>query len=87
MQKGREKKKGERKGNVKNKSKGMGRGRVVNREGYGDKLRYGKVSFLMHVVAHVPHYLIFDSLLAFDSFLSARVSEFRFSHPMSYPTS
>ena len=32
------KKKGERKGKVK-KTKGMGRGRVVNREGYGGKVR------------------------------------------------
>ena len=41
VQKGGEEKKGERKGKVK-KSKGMGRGRGVNREGYGGKVRCKK---------------------------------------------
>ena len=35
----------------------------------------------MHVVDHVPHYLVFDTMLAFHSLLSARVSEFGFFHP------
>ena len=34
------------------------------------------MSFLMHVVDHVPHYLVFDTMLPFPSLLIARVSEF-----------
>ena len=40
------------------------------------------MGFLMHVVAHVPHYLVFDRTLPFHLFLSAWVSEFRFLHPI-----
>ena len=29
----------------------------------------------MHVVDHVPHYVVFDTMLPFHSLLSARVSE------------
>ena len=47
-------------------------------------ISYGHaMSFLMHVVDHVPHYLVFDTMLPFHSLLLARVSEFRFFHPMS----
>ena len=47
-------------------------------------ISYGHaMSFSMHVVDHVPHYLVFDTMLPFHSLLSARVSEFIFFHPMS----
>ena len=52
--------------------------RVYHRISYGHAMR-----FLMHVVDHVPHYLVFDTMLPFHSLLSARVSEFGFIHPMS----
>ena len=38
------------------------------------------------MVAHVPHYLVFDTTLAFHSLLSAWVSEFRFFHTFHYLT-
>ena len=34
----------------------------------------------MHVVDHVPNYLVFDTMLPFHSLLSARVSEFLLFH-------
>ena len=47
-------------------------------------ISYGHtMSFLMHVVAHVPAYLIFDTILRIHSFLSARVPGFGLFHPMS----
>ena len=39
------------------------------------------MSFLMHVVAQVPPYVIFETILHIHSFLSARLSEFRLFHP------
>ena len=44
------------------------------------------MSFFMDVVDHVPHYLVFDTVLRFHSLLSARVSEFGFllSHVVAY---
>ena len=41
------------------------------------------MTFIMHAVAHVPHYLVFDTILPFLSFLLPRDSELRFFYPMS----
>ena len=41
----------------------------------------------MHVVSHVPHYLVYNTTLPFHSFHLAQVSECRFSDPISYLTS
>ena len=40
----------------------------------------------MHMVANVPHYLVFDTMLPFHSLLSTRDSEFGFfsSHVVAY---
>ena len=44
------------------------------------------MSLLMHVVAHVPQYFIFDTILPFRSLLSARVLKFGLfsSHVVAY---
>ena len=50
---------------------------------FENAISYGyAMRFLLHVLAYCSHYLVFDTMLPFHSLLSARVSEFRFFHPI-----